>query len=88
MPVVSCPTTQELWTLCQTHQMKMVAEKFNMTTQQIVARFQQSGLLSGGNRDPSPEEIEREKRAIQQRWDETTRQARWVGTKGKIAAGR
>lgn len=88
MPVAVCPTTQELWTLCKSHQMKLVAKKFNLTTQQMVAQFQQSGLLSGGNRDPSPEEIEREKRLIQQRWDEPTRKARWVGTKGRMAVYR
>lgn len=82
MPVLSPPTTEELWILCRHHQMKWVAQKYNLTTQEMVARFKQSGLM-GGAKCPSPEEIEREKRLLQSRWDEQTRMERWVGRRGR-----
>lgn len=82
MPVMTAPTTEELWTLCRYHRMKDIAAKYRLTTQEMVARFKQAGLM-GGARCPSPDEIEREKQLLQSRWNEQTRMERWVGRRGR-----
>lgn len=83
MPAVTMPTTQELWTLCQSHQMKFVAQKFHLSVQEMVARFKQEGLTGQGAKDPSPDEIVRARDLIRSRWDETTAAQRWVGSRGR-----
>lgn len=83
MPAMLPPTTQELWHLCQRHTLKFVAQKFHLTTQEMVARFRQEGLTGQGPKDPSPEEIERQRDLIRSRWDEATASSRWVGARGR-----
>jgi len=83
MPVMSPPTVEELWNLCRHQRMSEVAAKYGMTTQDMVARFQQAGLMGNGPKDPSPEEIAREARLLRRRWTQEVRQSRWVGARGR-----
>lgn len=84
MPVMTPPTTEQLWNLCQHHKMKHIAEKYRLTTQEMVARFRQEGFMGEGPKDPSPEEIEVAKRKIRSGWDAATTEARWIGTRGRM----
>jgi len=83
MPRINPPTTEELWTLCQSHPLKQVAVKFGLSVQDIVARFRHEGLAGGTAKDPSPDEILEARNRIKESWDETTQRSRWVGNRGR-----
>jgi len=74
-------TLERLWQECQTESVATVATRHNLTRQQLVALFQQSGLVSGGNRDPSPAEIRQECRKFKERWTAEQAKARYVGSR-------
>jgi hypothetical protein len=72
-------TLERLWEECQTERMSAVASRHNLTTQQLVALLQQSGLIDGGSRDPSRSEIQRECQKFQREWTREQALQRWVG---------
>ena len=83
MPSAAVPgtakTLERLWQECQAESVEIVARRHNLTRQSLVALFQQSGLIGGGNRDPSQREIRQACRALQKRWTADQAEARWVG---------
>jgi hypothetical protein len=86
MPKVLMPAIEELWKLCRDHRVGEVAARFGLTPQDLVARFKQAGLMGNGPKDPSPEEIAKEARALRRRWTPEVRQSRWVGARGRQLA--
>lgn len=70
-----------LWQECQTHSMSEVAAKHGMTRQYLVSLLQQEGFVGGGQRVPSPEEIQQECRLLRRAWTPEQRQQRWVGSR-------
>jgi len=74
-------TLDRLWQECQSERMSVVAARHQLSTQQLVALFQQSGLLDGGNRDPSRQEIRQACRALRRQWTEEQAKARYVGSR-------
>ena len=69
----------QIWQQCQHRRMSEVAKDYGLTTQRIVALLQQSGLVEGGNRDPSRLEIQEACQEIRQRWTPEQMKSRWVG---------
>ena len=83
MPLSESPTTEELWTPCQSHPLRQVANQFDLSVQEIVSRFSHEGLYGGTPKDPTPDEILEARNRIRDSWDETTQRARWVGNRGR-----
>jgi hypothetical protein len=74
-------TLETLWRECQTESVTVVANRHNLTRQQLVAMFQQSGLAAGGNRDPSPSQIRQECRKFREKWTAEQAESRYVGSR-------
>lgn len=83
MSVSDSPTTEELWDLCQSQPLRLVANKYELSVQEIVSRFSHEGLYGGTPKDPTPDEILAARNRIKESWDETTQRARWVGNRGR-----
>ena len=74
-------TLERMWQECQTETVSTVAQRNGLTRQQLVALFQQSGHLGGGNRDPSRAEIRQACQALKRRWSEEQAKSRYVGAR-------
>lgn len=72
-------TVETMWQKCQTQRMSEVAKQYGLTTQALLAMLQQSGLVEGGNRDPSRQEIKEACRQLQKEWTAEQAASRWVG---------
>jgi hypothetical protein len=70
-----------MWHQCKWSRISDVARKYGRTTQQLIAEFQQAGLLGNGPSDPSPAEIKRQMAMFRAQWDETTERARWMAAR-------
>jgi len=72
-------TLETMFLEAQTSGVKATANRYGMPHQRLSAWFRQSGLVAGGNRDPSLEEIRQAVREIQDSWTPEQARARWVG---------
>lgn len=74
-------TVHSLWQQCKYQKVSEVARKYGRTTQDLVAEFQQAGLLGNGPSDPSPAEIKQQMARFRASWDPTTERSRWMAAR-------
>lgn len=82
MPRLRELTPQELYDQCRHKKIGVVAMENGMSPQQLVGILRETGLMGNRPADPTPSEIAALAAEIRRtRWDEATRQARWVGAR-------
>lgn len=69
---------QPLWQEVGKRRLKEVAKENGLTTQALVAMFDQAGLTGRQPADPSPDEIAAAARVIRAGWTPEVERARWV----------
>jgi len=71
----------QLWQECATKRVSEVARRNGLTTQKLVALFDQSGLTGRQPSDPGPEEIARATAQIRLEWKPETERNRWIASR-------
>lgn len=72
---------QAMWDQCSHSRVSEVAASHGMTTQQLVALFDQTGLTGRRPSDPGPSEIAAATRAIRSRWTPEQERSRWIAAR-------
>lgn len=75
---------QAMWQQCSHSRVSEVAAKNGLTTQQLVALFDQTGLTGRTEADPGPEEIAAATRALRSQWTPEQERSRWIAARRNI----
>jgi hypothetical protein len=71
----------DLWNECSRKKLGQVAQENNLSKQQLVAMFDQSGLTGRRPADPGPNEIAAVAASIRQEWTPEVEAARWIAAR-------
>jgi hypothetical protein len=72
---------QEMWIECSKKRVSEVAAANQMTTQQLVALFDQTGLTGRRESDPGPSEIAAATLRIRNEWSPEQERSRWIAAR-------
>lgn len=72
---------QEMWLECSHRKVSEVAKKHGLTTQHLVALFDQAGLTGRRAGDPGPDELAAAVRRIRRSWTPEQRRSRWIAAR-------
>ncbi len=72
---------QAMWEECSRRRVSEVAASNQMTTQQLVALFDQTGLTGRRESDPGPDEIAAATRRIRNQWSPEQERSRWIAAR-------
>lgn len=67
-----------LWKECNWKPLRQVAKENSLTTQRLVALFDQAGLTGRQKADPSPDEIVAAAAEIRRGWSPEVERQRWI----------
>ena len=71
----------DLWNECSRRRVSEVARANNLTTQRLVALFDQTGLTGRMQSDPGPDEIAAATAAIRSQWSPDEEKSRWIAAR-------
>ena len=72
---------QQMWEECGTRRLSEVAAENGLTTQALVALFDQTGLTGRQPADPGPSEIAAAAAVIRASWTPEQEKARWIAAR-------
>ena len=72
---------QAMWQQCSHRRVSEVAKDHNLTTQQLVALFDQTGLTGRRESDPGPGEIAAATRRIRSECNPEQEKSRWIAAR-------
>ena len=70
-----------MWNQCSQRRVSEVAAENRMTTQQLVALFDQTGLTGRRESDPGPSEIAAATSLIRSEWSPEQERSRWIAAR-------
>lgn len=70
-----------MWQQCSHRRVSEVAKEYSLTTQQLVALFDQTGLTGRRECDPGPSEIAAATRRIRLQWTPEQERSRWIAAR-------